>query len=194
MNVLAKPRHPLIERALADARRWSAGHIIDDRPALAHAAAVAATIGRHVPDAEPTLIAAALLHDVHDFDVPDLDTALRGYGPRVPYIIDALRAEHAALDGPDPQVMINDPEVRLASTADKIVALASLLRRAHRSGDPDRFFTARPALLRLLDHFHACQQATVGHVPTSMSSALATVLTQLEHATTTARHHHGLAG
>jgi hypothetical protein len=60
---LASPRHPLIDNALADARRWCAGQVIDDQPALAHAARVAMTLGDHVADPAPDLIAAALLHD-----------------------------------------------------------------------------------------------------------------------------------
>jgi hypothetical protein len=184
MTLLEKPRHPLIERALRDVRRWSVGHVIDDRPAMAHAVAVAATIGRHAPHAAPELIAAALLHDLHDFAVPRVAELLHGYGPRVPWIIDELRAEHAALDGPVPPSPAEDPDVLLASTADRVVALTSLLRRAHRCGDVTGFFAARPALLRLLGHFRAGQRAGVGRVPAGLSAELAAVLDRLDLATT----------
>ncbi|WP_306827416.1 hypothetical protein [Catenuloplanes nepalensis] len=56
----------LIEHALTDARRWRQGHIIDDRPAHAHATQVATTLITHQPDTRPHLI-AALLHDSPDF-------------------------------------------------------------------------------------------------------------------------------
>ena len=73
MTVLTPPRHPLIDNALADARRWCAGQVIDDRPALAHAARVAVTLGEHVTDPAPELIAAALLHDSPEFAPAGID-------------------------------------------------------------------------------------------------------------------------
>jgi hypothetical protein len=73
--------------------------------------------------------------------------------------------------------------VLLASTADKIVALASLLHRARRSGDPAGFFQRRPALLALLGHFTAFMAAGAGRVPASMSLDLAAVLRRLAEAT-----------
>ena len=45
-------------------------------------------------------------------------------------IVRALEAEHHALDTQRPIVAIDDLPVLLASTADKIVALGSLSRRA----------------------------------------------------------------
>jgi hypothetical protein len=53
MNSTALSRHPTIHAALALARRWCVGRIIDDAPALAHAVKVAATLHRHVPDPDP---------------------------------------------------------------------------------------------------------------------------------------------
>lgn len=61
-TVLSPPRHLLVEHALRQARQWCAGHVIDDRPALAHAARVAVTLGEHVADPAPDLVAAILLH------------------------------------------------------------------------------------------------------------------------------------
>jgi len=190
MTALAAPRHPLIEQALADARAWCAGQTIDDRPALIHAVRVAATLDRHVPGASPQLIAAALLHDAPELAPPGLDlraVLVATYGQEVARIVRALHIEHLALDQPDPPILADDGAVLLASTADKIVALTSLLRRARASGNPDGFFTVRLALLRLLPHFHAYQQAGSGRVPVSMSTHLDAVLTTLHHATTGAR-------
>jgi (p)ppGpp synthase/HD superfamily hydrolase len=97
VTVLTPPRHPLIDRALADARRWCAGQVIDDRPALTHAARVAVTLGEHVAHPAPELIAAALLHDSPEFAPAgiDLDAALgHRYGREVVRIVRALEAEH----------------------------------------------------------------------------------------------------
>jgi hypothetical protein len=72
----------------------------------------------------------------------------------------------------------------LASTADKIVALGSLSRRAAKTGDPVGFFAARPVLLGLLPYFQAFATAAAGRVPPSMTRHLGLVLDTL---TTTAR-------
>jgi len=190
MTALSTPRHPLVEAALADTRAWCAGRVIDDRPSLVHAVRVAATLDQHVPSAAPDLIAAALLHDAPEFAPPGtaLDAVLTArYGPDVPRIVHALHVEHVALDQPDPPIRVDDHAVLVTSTADKIVALTSLLRRARASGNPDGFFTVRPALLRLLPHFHAYHSAGSGRVPVSMSTHLDAVLTTLYRATAGAR-------
>ncbi|MER7471713.1 metal-dependent phosphohydrolase [Micromonospora sp. NPDC000018] len=147
---------------------------------------MAVTIGDHVPQPPSDLIAAALLHDVPDFAPATLDiyqALAAGYGPQVPRIIAALQAEHRALDEPDPPICVNDLPVLLASTADKIVALGSLLRRAHASGDTVGFFAQRPALVALLPHLRAFQQAAHPRVPAGMSAHLNAVLSRLEQAT-----------
>lgn len=67
MTILAPPRAPIIENALAVAKQWCAGRTIDDRPALTHAARVAVTVGEHRPDVDVDVVAAALLHDAPEF-------------------------------------------------------------------------------------------------------------------------------
>jgi (p)ppGpp synthase/HD superfamily hydrolase len=180
--VLTPPHHALIHHALADARRWCAGRVIDDRPALAHAARVAVTLGEHVAAPGPELIAAALLHDSPEFapaDI-DLDTVLRQrYGDEVMRIVRALQTEHHALDTDNPVIIADDRPVLLASTADKIVALTSLTRRAKKSGDSTGFFAARPALLKLLPHFQTFRAAGAGQIPPSMTRHLGAVLATL---------------
>ena len=179
MTVLTPPRHPLVDRALRNAPSWCAGQVIDDRPALAHAARVAVTLGEHLAEPAPELIAAALLHDAPEFapaDV-DLDAVLSDrYGAEVLRIVRALEAEHHALDTNNPIVAIDDLPVLLASTADKIVALGSLSRRAKHSGEPVGFFARRAALLRLLPHFRAFIDAGAGRVPASMTKSLGRAL------------------
>jgi hypothetical protein len=190
MTILAAPRHLIVDRALRLAKVWCAGQVIDDRPALAHAARVAVTLGRHVPDVEPDLVAAVLLHDAPYFapDCVDLDGVLEiGFSPQVRRIVRALEADHAALDHPNPPVHVDDRPVLLAATADQIVALTSLAWRARRSGDVDAFFTARPMLLQLLPHFHACQEAGVGLVPKTMSDELGAALDLMDRITAPAR-------
>ncbi|MFI6761140.1 metal-dependent phosphohydrolase [Micromonospora sp. NPDC050417] len=190
MTVPSPPRHPTIDRAMADARTWCAGRIIDDRPAIAHAVRVAVTLGRHVPDVAPDMVAAALLHDSPEFAPAgiNLDAVLTSrYGPEVTRVIRALEVEHAALDSPDPPVTVDDHPVLLISTADKIVALTSLLRRAVLSGNIDAFFGARPGLLRLLPYFRRCHRASAEHVPPTMTNQLGIVLDHLDQATAPAR-------
>lgn len=190
MTVLAPPRHHLIEAALADARRWCAGRIIDDRPALTHAARVAVTLGQHLPEADPTLIAAALLHDSPEFAPPDmnLDAALTAaYGSEVTRIVRALEAEHAALDCGHPTTAVDDLPVLTISTADQIVALSSLFRRARLSGDVHQFFAGRTMLLTLLPHFARAHRLGTGLVPPSMSNHLQRAIEDMDVATSALR-------
>ncbi|WP_250009725.1 metal-dependent phosphohydrolase [Actinoplanes sp. M2I2] len=187
MTVLAPPRHPIVQSALDDARTWCASEIIDDRPALAHAVKVAVTIGAHIPDPGTDLIAAALLHDSPDLapNTLDLDELLTTrYGPTVRRIVRVMHNEHRSLDTDHPQIVVDDHQVLLASTADRIVALSSLMSRARKSGDITGFFTRRRPLLLLLPYFHQCHAAGAGRVPDTMSAALATALTRLDDATT----------
>ncbi|QOC89666.1 HD domain-containing protein [Micromonospora craniellae] len=190
MTVLTAPRHPLIRQALADARTWCTGQTIDERPALVHAVRVAVTLTRHLPGVSPELVAATLLHDAPEFAPRelDLDAVLTArYGREVSRVIHALQVEHHALDQHNPPIITHDRPVLLTSTADKIVALASLVRRARASGAPDAFFAARPSLLRLLPHFHEFHQAAAGLLPAGMADELGHVLHLLDQATATAR-------
>ncbi|RQX05457.1 metal-dependent phosphohydrolase [Micromonospora inaquosa] len=186
MTVLSPPRPPAIERALRDARTWCAGHTIDDRPALVHALRVTVTIGQHVPAPAQDVIVAALLHDAPEFAPTERDvyqTLTVGYGTEVARIIAALQAEHRALDEPDPPIRVDDQPVLLASTADKIVALTSLLRRAQSTGNVPAFFDRRPVLCGLLPHFRGFQRAAHPRLPGSMSAHLDAALTPIERAT-----------
>lgn len=183
MRLLAPPRPPLVTAAIRQARIWCAGHEIDDAPAFAHAARVAATLDHHVPDLDPRWLCAALLHDSPEF-VPagtGLDAALAVYGGDVPRIVRALQAEHQALDKPDPPIDVTDQAVLSVSTADKIVAISSLLRRAAVSGDEPGFWAARPLLRGLTGWFSRYQQAGAGRVPQPMTTRLAALLNQLDH-------------
>jgi HD domain-containing protein len=119
MSVLTRPRHPTIDTALELARTWCAGHVIDDAPALGHAVRVALTLDRHLPDASPELIAAALLHDSPEFAPANLtlDELLTArFGPAVTRVVRALEAEHVGLDTilGGPPIPIEDPWVLYA--------------------------------------------------------------------------------
>jgi len=182
VTALTPPRHPLVDHALQDARHWCAGQVIDDRPALAHAARIAVTLGEHVAYPAPELIAAALLHDAPEFAPPDTDldhVLSQRYGLEVVRIVRALEAEHHALDADAPTLTVDDLPVLLASTADKIVALTSLSRRAAGTGDAAGFFATRPALRCLLPRFRAFRDAGAGRVPASMTGQLGQALDAL---------------
>jgi hypothetical protein len=191
MTVLTAPRHRLVDDALAVARQWCRGRVIDDRPALAHAARVAVTIGNHQPTARPQVIAAALLHDAPEFAPAALDLddfLITAYGNTVRRLIRAMQIEHEALDAGRPVIPdSSDTELLLLSVADKIVALTSLHLRACRHGDIAGFFAVRGPLLDLLGHFQACSHTARGAVPASMYTAFAAALRRLDDATATAR-------
>ncbi|MDM4723275.1 HD domain-containing protein [Micromonospora sp. WMMA1363] len=187
MTIFAPPRAPVVEDALAVAKQWCAGRTIDDRPALTHAARVAVTVGEHQPDVDADVVAAALLHDAPEFAPATLD--LDGFlddrfGAEVRRLIRGMQSEHDAIDRQEP--VIPDPadgHLMLLSTADKVVALRSLLRRAGLSGDVTAFFARRRPLLDLLAFFRTFQRTSVDAVPASLSAALDTVLVDLAEAT-----------
>lgn len=191
MTVLTPPRHALVDSALLVARRWCFGRVIDDRPALTHAVRVADTIGAHRPLVEPQIIAAALLHDAPEFAPPELDLdrfLATVYGAEVRRLIRGMQVEHDALDRDEP--IVPDPgdvNLILLSAADKVVALTSLLCRAHLCGDTTGFFAVRMPLSNLLTHFRRCQAAAMGAVPASMTADLGNILDALDVATAVAR-------
>ena len=186
MSVLSAPRHPLIDEALRDARAWCIGQVIDDQPAIAHAVRVAETLSRYAPDVAPNLICAALLHDSPDFAPPDLDldgTLTRRYGPETTRVVRALEREHVTLDRGDPPLPVDDPPALLTCVSDKIVAMSSLAYRARRSGDIDRFFNARPALLALIPFFRAFHDTAAQWIPSGMATRFGAELVLLERVT-----------
>lgn len=174
MDSTALSRHPTIQAALALARRWCVGRIIDDAPALAHAVKVAAKLREHVPEPDPQLVAAVLLHDGPEFAPPnvDLDAVLAELGPQVRQVVRALEAEHASL-GSSGRVPFapEDRWVWWASAADKIVALSSMLRRAAKSGGP-AFWAKRTAFIDALPYLLAFSEAAEPHLPQTMAAEL----------------------
>ena len=180
MNALVRPRHPLIDRALSDARDWCKGHVIDGQPAIVHAVRVAVTVANHERDAAPGQIAAALLHDSPDFAPPDidLDHHLTGqYGADTCRLVRAIEADHQAINV-DVLTPPREQDVLLLSTADRLVALTSAARRARRS-DTRAFFTQRQRLVELLPYFQSCCDAAWGRVPATLTRDLAAVLAEL---------------
>lgn len=183
MTVLSPPRHPLVAAALADASVWCAGHLIEHRPALRHAAAVAHEVVQHTPEASPEVVAAALLHDAPEFapaclDLPAYLTV--NYGDRVAQLVVDLHAEHESLDTPEPTISTGDLALLMLSTADQAVAFRSNLHRAHTSGDVPAFFGAKTGMIRLLGYFHRYQRAGVGLLPATLSADLAASLDQVD--------------
>ena len=153
MSVLNPPRHPIVAAALGLAKSWCRGHIIDDAPALAHAARVARTLVTHHPGAPANLVAAALLHDAPGFAPPHLNLCAyldAHIHPGVGRLVAAIHAKHVRMSygaqpTPDP-----DPAVTIVLAADKAVAFRALLRRARRSGDtlPASIYISPPPIPR----------------------------------------------
>ncbi len=190
MMPLASPRHPLIDQALADARRWCAGRIIDQRPAVGHAVMVALVTAEHQPAVTPTQIVASLLHDAPEFAPADLDLdayLTATYGADVTRVIRAVEQEHQDLEHDDPPIRTDDPAVVLLSTADKIVAMRSMVARSRRSPHATVFFLDRRAFLRLIPYFHAWACTVRGLVPDSMANELDRVMRIVDASTAEAR-------
>jgi hypothetical protein len=176
MTVLSPPRHPLIDTALQLARDWCAGHIIDGAPALAHAVKVAVAVGMHLPDAEPQLVAAVLLHD-SPFLAPadvDLDTTLTTQlDAEVTRIVRTLQREHDAMDcDPSDFALPGDGSIVVASAADKIVSITSILERAAAAPDQEAFWAVRQPFLRAALYFRAFHTAATPQLPGTMATHL----------------------
>jgi len=189
MSVLSRPRHPIVADALVVARDWCAGHIIDGAPAFGHAVKVALTLGRHVPDPAPELVAAVLLHDSPEYAPKeiDLDAVLTArFGAPVAAIVRGLEREHIALDQrADPDVTTEDRWTVVASAADKIVSLRSILRRASRAPDPAAYWRSRRAFVARVPYFAAFHTAAAPHLPPGMAGELARLVVCAENATAT---------
>lgn len=174
MSVL--PRHPLVIDALGLARTWCAGRIIDNAPAFGHALRVATVLGRHLEPAPAELLAAALLHDAPDFAPPgiDLDTVLTArFGPAITRTVRELEREHAALnDRAEPDVAGVTDWTLYASTADKIVSLSSIVRRASRAPDPAAYWHRRPAFVARVPYFIAFAELASPRLPPGMAAEL----------------------
>ncbi len=96
-----------------------------------------------------------------------------------------LHREHLALDRHErPDIDTTDIEVPYAGTADKIVALASLLGRSAAAPDPDRFWAARQAFTRRLDHLPRLPPGRRTQLPPAMAGELRRVLALTETAAT----------
>lgn len=198
MTVLSRPRHPIVDDALALAREWCRGHIIDGAPALAHAVKVALVLGHHMPDATPELVAAVLLHDCPEYAPKDADLDMllaKRFGPAVPRIVRGLEREHIALgQQPVPDVPTDDRWTLCASAADKIVSLRSILHRASQAPDPFRYWQSRQAFITRVPYFAAFHTAARPYLPPSLASELAQLVSQAEHATAPYRHRQGGTG
>lgn len=153
-------------RELAD--RVCRGHIVDEAPAFAHAVKVSVVVRRDIPDAPGWLVAAALLHDYPEFATePDVTGVLtRHVGVEGCAVVEAMHRLHAELNaGAEPVVDASWDAFVWLFVADQVVAFESLLRRAHRSGDPHSFITDRRALMRLLPWFGKTQTRLAARVP-----------------------------
>ena len=184
MTVLSMPRHPVTSKALQMARTWCAGYVIDGAPALWHAVRVALTLGEHIPDATPELVAAALLHDAPKFAPAneDLDTMLTAQlGPSIARVVRAIEREHQALSlQAEPAVPIDDLATLYVSAADKIVSLTSILRRAATANDPGSYWQTRGPFLALVPYFRLFSTLAGPHLPATMAAELERLVTTAE--------------
>jgi hypothetical protein len=180
MAVFDQLRHPLIEKAVTDAREWCFGHELNGKPAFARATPVVFTLEEHLgAELTPELAAATLLHAARRFAPAELDVddyLLTQYNGAVRRMVRALRDLDEAFAAGTPSVDTDDLQVLLACTADKIVALHLVLQQARESGDEARFFASQTELREQLPHLERFGHTITGRVPESMSRALVDVL------------------
>lgn len=167
MTILSPPRPAIVSAALDQARTWCAGHEIDQAPALRHAVAVTVVLGRYHAEIGPQVLAATLLHDAPEYAPAevDLDQHLAwAYGPETRRIVREMERLQADMrpGNTHPAIDPADAVVVQAVAADKIVAIASMLRRARRSGDATAFWTRRQAFINVLGYFSAFRALAAG--------------------------------
>lgn len=187
MGALTPPRPALVDTALDLGRRWCAGHLIDGSPALGHAVKVAHKVDRYVPEADPALIAAVILHDSPYFapEDTDLDAVLNDrLGPAVKRIVRAIEREHQALAVAElPAIDVSDPHTLVASAADKAVSIAAITRRADRASDVTAYWSTRRAFIKRVPYFCAFAEAAAPHLPTGLARELAVAAKKARDAT-----------
>ena len=177
MGALTTPRSALVDTALRLSRRWCAGHLIDGSPALGHAVKVAHKVDKHLPEADPALIAAVILHDSPYFapEGTDLDAVLNDrLGPAVTRIVRGIEREHQALAVAElPKIDVSDPYTVVASAADKAVSIAAITRRAGRAPDAGVYWSTRRASIKRVPYFCAFADAAGPHLPAGLARELA---------------------
>lgn len=182
MSAWHHPRHPIISMAMALARRWCAGHVIDGAPALAHAVRVASAVEHYMPNAHPGLVAAALLHDAPEFAPPTVDLGALltvRFGTRVACVVRALGQEHQRAG--DEPVMPRDPWVLYVSTADKIVSIGSVLRQVTLADDADRYWRhIRRAFVARLPYFRVFHTLACPRLPAALAADLGRLVAAAE--------------
>lgn len=131
---------------------------------------------RYTPDPPPEAIAAALLHDSAEFAPPhiDLDATLDTLSPDVARIVRVLEQEHD-----DPETALppaDDPSAMLASGADKIVSIGSVIERAEDAPDPAAFWASRQEFVAALPYFARFADAAEGVLPSAMVAELSALV------------------
>ncbi|MFE9328125.1 hypothetical protein ACIHDR_42975 [Nocardia sp. NPDC052278] len=173
MPMLPMHQHPLVVAALRMARARYAGHDnqVTGTTALAHAVAVANTIGDHAPGAEPEWIAAALLHRAGEIDPAadgaDLDELATGCSPH-----DVARL----------MTMLGTagPITNVITAAEKSVTLTAVLDRAATSGDEASYWADHPELSALISECRRFHSSAATTVPDSLADLLDALITRAE--------------
>ena len=190
MSALTRPRHRLVEVAINLARQWCYGHVIDGSPALGHALKVARKVDEHLSTASPDLIAAVILHDAPYFapDSDDLEQLLTGQlSADVARIVWAIKQEHDALDDDvSPRINLDQPDVVVASAADKVISIGAVLRRAERHTMPITFWLTRQPFVDRVPYFYEFMMAAWPYLPNRLAWELQAVIEAAQHATQTA--------
>ncbi|HMG43549.1 MAG TPA: HD domain-containing protein [Acidimicrobiales bacterium] len=175
MTELGLDDHSTISAALQLARLWCDGQRIGPQDALTHALQVVDVLRRHVPDAAPEVIAAALLHDSPELAPPGLDlhaVLVTLLSPEVARLVEALQHEHDGLSaGTVPRPPADDSATMQASAADKIVSIATVLERA-RTDDPSAYWSTRSGFVAALPYFRAFTAAAEHVLPSTMTAEL----------------------
>ncbi|WP_241840329.1 hypothetical protein [Frankia sp. CcI49] len=155
--------------------------MIDGAPALAHAVQVALTLGQHVPDAAPELIAAVLLHDVPDYIDPEKvgTEIVDRCGSETLVALWLIHGEHMAMqlhrenaDEAARRLAQLRPDIAAALAADKVVSISYVLRGASQAANLRAYWADRRAFLLSVPYFRAFLAATAERLPEGLADEL----------------------
>jgi hypothetical protein len=148
---------------------------------------VAHKVDQYLPEADPALIAAVVLHDSPYFapDGTDLDAVLNDrLSPAVTRIVRAIEREHQALAVAElPAIDVSDPHTVVASAADKAVSIAAITRRADRAPDAGIYWSTRRPFIKRVLYFYAFAEAAAPHLPAGLARELAAAALKAHEAT-----------
>lgn len=187
MTMLSAMRSPVFDRALDLARDWYVGTDVDGVPPLRHVGEVAALLRRHVADAPPELLAAAVLAYAPAGTNEDRELMAQ-VGEAVTRLVRCAQRERLALFQPpspaadleDPQADFYEPQAVWVAAADLIVRVTSRVRRSMFASDHVAYWRDHREFVDRVPAWRAFHTTAGPNMPPSLARELGRTVTEAE--------------